>query len=84
MAASSVILINEKVLPDDTPGDVSEYALGLSIVMLAMFNAIERKESQWRKLIDDASFEIKLMKRFTDFGDNVIVVVPKDEHSSKL
>lgn len=78
MTSSSVILIDEKVLPDERPGGVSEYAAGLGLCMLAMFNAVERRESQWRKLLNGAGFEIKLIKRFTDFGDSAIVTVPKD------
>lgn len=84
MSSSSVILIDEKVLPDETPGGVSEYAAGLSLAMPAVFNAVERRESQWRKLLADGGFEIKLIKRYTDFGDSVIVAVPKDRPNHEL
>jgi hypothetical protein len=45
--------------------------------MLAMFKALERRESQWRKLLGDAGFEIREIKKFTDYGDSVIVAVKK-------
>ena len=42
--------------------------------MLSMFKALERREGQWRTLIADSGLEIREIKRFTDFGDSVIVV----------
>ena len=77
MDASSVLLIDDKVLPDEKPlGGSVEYTAGLSLAMLVMFNAMERKESQWRKLLGDSGYEIRSIKRFTDFGDSIIVAVP--------
>lgn len=77
--SSSVILIDDKVLPDEKPpGGAVEYTAGLSIAMFAMFNAMERREGQWRKLLGDAGVEIREIRKFTDFGDSVIVAVKKE------
>jgi hypothetical protein len=47
MNSSSVLLIGDKVLPDEKPlGGSVEYTAGLSLAILVMFNAMERKESQ--------------------------------------
>ncbi|KAF4637649.1 hypothetical protein G7Y89_g412 [Cudoniella acicularis] len=74
LSPSSVILIDDKVLPDEKPeGGAVEYTAGLSLAMLVMFKALERRESQWRKLLGDAGLEIKAIRRFTDFGDSIIV-----------
>ena len=74
----SVILIDDKVLPDESPqGGPVEYTAALSIAMLAMFKALERREGQWRKLLGDAGYEIRAIKRFTDFGDSIIVAAPR-------
>jgi hypothetical protein len=74
MDSSSVILIDDKVLPDEKPpGGAVEYTAGLSLAMLVMFNAVERHERQWRKLLGDAGFEIQAIKKFTHFGDSIIV-----------
>ncbi|KAL1962581.1 hypothetical protein VTN77DRAFT_9374 [Rasamsonia byssochlamydoides] len=79
MDKSSVILIDEKVLPDEKPS-VAEgnwYTSALNLAMVAMFNALERREGHWRKLLADAGFEILAIKTFTDFRDSVIVAAKK-------
>ncbi|OBT79128.1 hypothetical protein VF21_01729 [Pseudogymnoascus sp. 05NY08] len=74
LSPSSVILIDDKVLPDAKPATGSvEYTAGLSLAMKAMFNALERREGQWRSLLADAGLEIREIRRYTDFGDSVIV-----------
>lgn len=79
MGSSSVLLIDDKVLADGKPaGGAVEYTAGLSLAMLVMFKALERRESQWRKLLADAGLEIRAIKKFTDFGDSIIVAVKKD------
>lgn len=66
------------MLPDEKPSGTSvEYTAALSLAMLAMFKALERREGQWRKLLGDAGFEIREIKKFTDYGDSVIVAVKK-------
>lgn len=115
MDSSSVILIDDKVLPDEKPGKwlrtsktfrirlsrklsgapecltgyetfrllqslswkvaiadmenyvagaAVEYTAGLSLAMLVMFKAMERKEGQWRKLLDGAGYVIQDIKRW--------------------
>jgi hypothetical protein len=76
MTSSSVILIDDKVLPDEkAPGFSAEYPSALSLAMLVMFKALERRESQWRKLLADAGFKIRSIRKYTDFGDSIIVAV---------
>ncbi|OBT84167.1 hypothetical protein VE02_07529 [Pseudogymnoascus sp. 03VT05] len=53
-------------------GDV-EYTAVLSLAMKAMFNALERREGQWRTLLADAGLEIREIRRYTDFKDSIIV-----------
>jgi hypothetical protein len=79
MSSTSVILIDDKVLPDGKPrfpGD-NQYAFGLNLAMLVMFNGLERREGQWKKLIERAGFGIKAIKKFTDFHDSIIIVGKK-------
>jgi hypothetical protein len=62
------------VLPDEKPASGSvEYTAGLSLAMYSVFRATERREGQWRKLLGDAGLEVKGIRRFTEFGDSVIV-----------
>lgn len=79
MNSSSVLVIDDKVLPDvKPPGDAgAEYTTGLSLAMLAMFKALERHEGQWRTLLDSAGYVTKDIRKFTDFGDSIIIAVPK-------
>jgi hypothetical protein len=78
MDSTSVILIDDKVLPDEKPpGGAVEYTAGLSLAMFVMFKGLERKEAQWRKLLDNAGYEIREIKKFTDFGDSIIVAAKK-------
>lgn len=77
MSKDSVILIDDKVLPDENPpGGASEYTAGLSIAMLVMFKSLERREAQWRTVLEDAGYEIRAIRRFTDFGDSIIMAAP--------
>lgn len=74
LSPSFVIIIDDKVFPDAKPATGSvEYTAGLSLAMLTMFSALERREGQWRTLLADAGLEIREIRRFTDFGDSVIV-----------
>lgn len=80
MAESSVLLIDEKVLPNKKSPDASsgaEYTSGLDLAMVAMFNALERNETEWKKLLGDAGYNIQAIKKFTNFEDSVIVCVKK-------
>lgn len=79
MDSSSVLLIDDKVLPDEKPLNGSvEYTAGLSLAMLVMFNALERREGQWRKLLGDAGYEVRGIRKYTDFGDSIIIAVKKE------
>lgn len=74
MSESSVLLIDDKVLSDEEGGR-AEYTAGLGVSMLCMFNALERRESQWRELLGEVGLRIKEIRRFTGFGDSAIVAV---------
>ncbi|KAF9883253.1 hypothetical protein FE257_003809 [Aspergillus nanangensis] len=73
MGPDSVLLIDDKVIPDEDTLR-SEYTTALGVHMLAMFNALERRESQWQALLAEAGLRIKAIERFTQFGDSIIVV----------
>jgi hypothetical protein len=78
MSEDSFILIDEKVLPDyktDTAG--GEYTAALSLAMLSMFNALERRETHWKRLLSDAGLQVREIRRFTDFEDSLIIAVKK-------
>lgn len=77
MDERSVIIIDDKVLSDDKPPPDApgvEYKTSLNLAMLAMFNAQERYESQWRQLIAEAGLEIRDIRKFTQFEDAVIIL----------
>ncbi|KAG3176827.1 hypothetical protein PC129_g25540 [Phytophthora cactorum] len=80
MGPNSVIVIDDKVLPDskpppDTPG--VEYTAGLSLAMKVMFDALERREAHWRQLLASAGLEIREIRKFTDFDDSAIIAVKR-------
>jgi hypothetical protein len=75
MGQSSVLLIDDIVLSDEEPP--SEYIAGISLTMMALFTAYERRESQWRSLLDKTGLRITAIKRFTLFGESIIVAVKK-------
>jgi hypothetical protein len=78
MDEKSVIVIDDKVLLDVKPeAGVEEYTTALSLCMLAVFGALERKENQWRKLLGEAGLEIREIKKFTEHDDAVIVAGKK-------
>lgn len=80
MGPNSVIIIDDKTLPDEKPPQGTpgvEYTAGLSLAMKVMFDAQERRESHWRELLDKAGLVIKDTRKFTKFHDSVIIAVKK-------
>jgi hypothetical protein len=76
MGPESRIFIDDKVLPEgvtvaNAPG--VEYTAALSLAMKAMFDAQERRERHWRKLIDQSGMEVVEIRRFTKFNDSIII-----------
>ncbi|KAK7978671.1 hypothetical protein PG988_006161 [Apiospora saccharicola] len=76
MGPHSVILIDDKVLPDeklpaDSPG--VEYTAALSLAMKVMFDSMERRESHWRDLLRQSGLFVQDIRKFTKFDDAVIV-----------
>lgn len=78
MDEKSVIAIDDKVLPDDKPQPDTpgvEYQSGLSLAMLMFFNAQERREAHWRRLLTRAGLVIKDIRKFTRLEDSIILAV---------
>ena len=79
MSADSVLLIDDKVIPDEKvlgePSVLS--ATEFSLTMFAMFKAVERREAQWRKLLDDAGLKAESFKRYSEDYDCVIFASKK-------
>lgn len=80
MTKESVIIIGDKVLPDEKTSSRSigmEYTAALSVTMKVLFDARERRESEWRDLFGKAGWEIREIRKFTKFNDAVIIAAPK-------
>lgn len=78
MSAESVIIIDEKVLPKeklepDAPG--AEFVAGLSLAMKMIFNAQERREVHWRRLLGSAGLVVKEIRKFSKIDDCIIICV---------
>ncbi|KAK8024959.1 S-adenosyl-L-methionine-dependent methyltransferase [Apiospora arundinis] len=76
MGKNSVILIDDKVLPDEKPPADSpgvEYTAALSLAMKVMFDAMERRETHWRDLLRRAGLVIQDIRKFTKFDDAIIL-----------
>lgn len=76
MDKASVIIIDDKSLPDSTYGaDLSnvQYTAGLNLLMTAVFNAQERRESSWRQLLARAGLKLVEIKKFGIFDDAAII-----------
>ncbi|KAF2280229.1 S-adenosyl-L-methionine-dependent methyltransferase [Westerdykella ornata] len=65
MSPESIILLDEWVLPET---GVSEYAACMDLTMMAAFAAMERSESQWRKIFDEVG--LKLVKIYSYNPEN--------------
>lgn len=75
-----MVILDDKVLPDEkppvgTPG--VEYTAALSIAMKVMFDAQERREAHWRRLLEAADLAIRDIRKFTQFDDAVVIAVKK-------
>lgn len=63
VAGQSVLLIDELVLPEkQAPLRESQ----LDIEMFTHLSGAERTENEWRKLLCDAGFEVKRVRRYGD------------------
>lgn len=84
LGPDSVVVIDDKVLPDDKPAIGTpgiEYTAALSIAMKVMFDAQERRESSLRRLLNQAGLQIKDIRKFTRFDDAVIIAAKKPQLS---
>lgn len=80
LGPDSVVVIDDKVLPDDKPAAETpgiEYTAALSIATKVMFDAQERRENSLRRLLDEAGLQIKDIRKFTRFDDAVIIATKK-------
>ena len=72
MGPTNRILIDEKTLPDDKPkvsAPSVEYTVALSLAMKALFDAQERREAHWRRLMEQVGLEIVEIRKFTRYDD---------------
>lgn len=86
MGPNSTIVLDDKVLPDEKPAPGTpgvEYTAALSIAMKVMFDAQERREAQWRRLLDEAGMTVTSITRLTKFDDAVVAAVRKVGGESK-
>lgn len=80
LGPDSVVVIDDKVLPDGKPPATTpgvEYTAALSIAMKVMFDAQERRETHWRWLLNQAGLQAKDIRTFTRFDDAVIIAAKK-------
>ena len=86
LSQDSVILIDEKVLAD-TPDQVDlpatsfeeEYIACLDLAMYSIFQAKERRLSQWKALLESSGYELVETKQFIPKRDSVIVAKRRSE-----
>ncbi|GKZ37597.1 hypothetical protein AbraIFM66950_009214 [Aspergillus brasiliensis] len=71
MAADSVLLINENVLPEmNAPG----FSASMDIIMMELYGSLERTEKQWLELLEKAQFRVVKVWRsgFQGTGSNAL------------
>ncbi|KAL8757503.1 MAG: hypothetical protein Q9184_004183 [Pyrenodesmia sp. 2 TL-2023] len=82
MDKESVILIDEKVLPDV---GASSLAAGLDLSMMSHFAASERSERAWKDLLGKVGLHLEYLHRYEeDDGDAVIPTVGEDLSSYSI
>ncbi|EKG09545.1 O-methyltransferase family 2 [Macrophomina phaseolina MS6] len=74
-AAHSLLLIDDKVLPDR---GVHRHATMLDLAMMAQVGSLERTRQQWHDLLAKAGWEIIDVVTYDDEYDSVLVVKPAD------
>ncbi|KAI4264460.1 MAG: hypothetical protein L6R42_000431, partial [Xanthoria sp. 1 TBL-2021] len=75
MDKDSVILIDEKVLPD--VGASSE-AVGMDLLMMCTFAASERRERAWKDLLGKVGLKVEYSVRYNEEeGDVIMMVLPE-------
>lgn len=75
MDQESVILIDEKVLPDV---GASGLAAGLDLAMMCHFAASERSERAWKDLLGRVGLKVEYLHRYEEEdGDAVMLVLPQ-------
>lgn len=75
MAADSVILIDEMMLPNQ---GTHWLAATLDLMVMSTLGAMERSEKQWEELIERAGLRIREVFTYTEeLRDSVLVLVAK-------
>ena len=77
MDKNSVIVIDDKTLPDEKPPPGTagvEYTAGLGLAMKAMFDAQERRAAHWKELIAKTGLVMRDVRVFTKFADSAIIL----------
>ncbi|KAL8929576.1 MAG: hypothetical protein Q9208_001245 [Pyrenodesmia sp. 3 TL-2023] len=75
MDNESVILIDEKVLPDV---GASALAAGLDLAMMCHFAASERSERAWKDLLGKVGLKVQYLLRYEEEdGDAVMLAIPQ-------
>ncbi|BCS10681.1 O-methyltransferase [Aspergillus luchuensis] len=71
MAADSVLLINENVLPEM---NASGFSASMDIIMMELYGSLERTEKQWLELLEKAKFRVVKVWRsgFQGTGSNAL------------
>ncbi|KAI4265233.1 MAG: hypothetical protein L6R38_009566 [Xanthoria sp. 2 TBL-2021] len=76
MDKDSVILIDEKVLPDV---GASNSAAGLDLLMMCTFAASERSERAWKGLLGKVGLKVEYSVRYNEEeGDVIMMVLPEE------
>ena len=78
MGPQSVIVIDDKVLPDNQPGVDTpglEAVAGLSLSMKMFFHALERHRGHWEELVKGTGLKIRDVRQYTDFAEAAIILV---------
>lgn len=76
MAADSVLLIDEMVLPES---NAPSRAAQMDMAMLLCLSAKERSVREWKDLLDSTGFRIVQQYTYSkDFQDAVLVAVPEE------
>ena len=78
MSPNSVIVVDDRVLPDAKPPPGMpgvEYTAALSLAVEAMFSALDRRKAHWRQLLASASLEIRKIFKFTKFNQAVVIAI---------
>ena len=82
MGPDSVLMVDEKVMPDKSKSVDDDRAVQVaqaSMAMLAFFNTVERRRDQWEGLLEEGGYRVVEVKKYADTHDSIIVARKKEE-----